>query len=61
MRPVQPLGEISPSYIRIVVVLPAPFGPTNPQIVPAGTAKFVCETAKPESYFLLKSLTDIAN
>jgi hypothetical protein len=46
--------------MRIVVVLPAPFGPTNPQIVPSGTSKFACETANPDSYFLLRSFTDIA-
>ena len=57
---VPPVGEISPSNMRMVVVLPAPFGPTNPQIVPSGTSKFACETANPESYFLLRSFTDIA-
>ena len=31
-------GSSTPSAIRIVVVLPAPFGPTNPTISPSGTA-----------------------
>ena len=44
-----------------MVVLPAPFGPTNPQIVPSGTSNFACETASPVPYFLLKSSTEIAS
>jgi len=44
----------------IKVDLPAPFGPTKPQIVPVGTSKVAWETAKPASYYLLKSVTEIA-
>ena len=39
------VGEINPSKIRIVVVLPAPFGPTKPQMVPGGTSKVAFESA----------------
>ena len=46
--------------MRIVVVLPEPFGPTKPQMVPRGTSKVAWETATWSPYFLLKSVTDIA-
>ena len=46
--------------MRIVVVLPEPFGPTKPQIVPSGTSNEACETAMRSPYFLLKSVTEIA-
>jgi hypothetical protein len=59
--PLPPLGEIRPRSIRIVVVLPEPFGPTKPQTVPIGTSKFAWETATRSPYRLLRSLTEIAN
>jgi len=34
------VGGINPARIRIVVVLPAPFGPRNPMISPRETSKF---------------------
>ena len=40
-----PLGVISPSSIRIVVVFPEPLGPTKPQTEPAGTTKLPCDNA----------------
>jgi hypothetical protein len=54
------LGVIKPSNILIVVVLPEPFGPTNPQILPMGTSKFACESAIRSPYFLDKSATSSA-
>ena len=37
-------GRINPVSIRIVVVLPAPFGPRNPKTSPARTSKDTSET-----------------
>ena len=34
------VGDTKPKRIRIVVVLPEPFGPRNPNTLPAGTARF---------------------
>src|SRR4051795_11025470 len=39
-------GSISVASIRIVVVLPAPFGPRNPYTVPVGTARSTPQTAR---------------
>ena len=39
------VGATSPSSIRMVVVLPAPLGPTNPATVPDGTVKLNSWTA----------------
>jgi len=60
ISPVPPVGVIKPNSIRIVVVLPEPFGPTKPQIVPKGTSNVAWDTAMRSPYFLLKSVTDIA-
>ena len=60
ISPVPPVGVISPRSIRIVVVLPEPFGPTKPQIVPSGTSNVAWDTAIRSPYLLLKSVTDIA-
>jgi len=46
--------------MRIVVVLPDPFGPTKPQIVPSGTSKVAFSTAAISPYRLLRLLTAIA-
>src|SRR5690349_16079542 len=43
MRPV--VGFRIPISSRNSVVLPAPFGPSNPQICPAGTAKLMSRSA----------------
>ncbi|MDA8217436.1 MAG: alpha/beta hydrolase [Dehalococcoidales bacterium] len=40
-----PLGSSSPSSRRIVVVLPEPFGPRNPNTMPFGTARDRSSTA----------------
>src|ERR1700679_2257079 len=40
-----PVGEDSPSSIRSVVVLPAPFGPRKPVIVPGASANERSSTA----------------
>ena len=42
---VPPLGSIMPVSILSVVVLPAPLGPRNPTIWPAGTEKESASTA----------------
>ena len=36
--PVPPVGVINPRSMRIVVVFPEPFGPTNPHTEPSGTS-----------------------
>src|SRR6202034_4307551 len=38
------VGRTRPSSIRIVVVFPAPFGPTNPQTDPEGMASATSST-----------------
>src|SRR5215207_4252001 len=40
-----PVGVISPSSMRIVVDLPAPFGPTNPATPPSGRSRSISLTA----------------
>jgi hypothetical protein len=40
-----PLGRMSPIRMRMVVVLPAPFGPTKPKISPGSTANEMPSTA----------------
>jgi hypothetical protein len=45
MEPLPAVGRMRPSSILIVVVLPAPFGPTNPQTEPAGMARSTPSTA----------------
>jgi hypothetical protein len=39
------VGTVSPTIIRIVVDLPAPFGPTKPVTRPAATVKVRSSTA----------------
>ncbi|CEY25023.1 Uncharacterised protein [Streptococcus pneumoniae] len=46
----------SPSIIRNVVVLPAPFPPKNPNISPFGISIFKLFTATCSSNFFVKSL-----
>src|SRR5215207_7407715 len=45
MVAVPPLGSNSVQSILIVVVLPAPFGPSNPKISPARISKLTPSTA----------------
>jgi hypothetical protein len=58
--PVPDVGAIKPKSIRIVVVLPAPFGPTKPQIVPRGTENDADFTAARLSYCFVRPWTSIA-
>jgi hypothetical protein len=60
IEPVPAVGLISPSNIRMVVVFPEPFGPTNPQIVPSGTSNVAFSTAAISPYRLLRFSTAIA-
>src|SRR5215469_17189130 len=45
--------------MRMVVVLPAPFGPRKPTICPFSTEKEIWSTAVVRAYFLVRSLTVI--
>ncbi len=44
-----------PPIMRIVVDLPAPFGPSSPKLSPAGTSKEMASTAVKSPYFLVRS------
>ena len=48
-----------PHNVRKVVVLPAPFGPSNPRICPGSTEKLRFFTAVKPLYFFLKFVTVI--
>src|SRR5215212_6939206 len=52
--PSPPVGVISPSSMRIVVDLPAPFGPTNPATPPSGRSRSISLTARRSPKFLAK-------
>src|SRR5918912_562390 len=54
-----PSAGISVARIRIVVVLPAPLGPTKPKISPAGTEKSTWSTATWPPYLLCSDSTAI--
>ena len=41
-------GVRNPVIMRMVVLLPAPFGPNNPAICPSGSSKDTCLTALSE-------------
>ena len=45
--------------MRMVVVLPAPFGPSNARIAPSGTRNETCETAVNVPKRLVKSYVSI--
>src|SRR6185437_16302581 len=51
------VGGRIPSMISIVVVLPAPLGPSSPKHVPSGTAKEMPSTAVTEGYCLTRLWT----
>src|SRR5687767_1191556 len=57
MRP--PLGIMIPARLRIVVVLPAPLGPTSPRTSPALTAKESPWTAGRSPYSFCNPSTSI--
>ena len=48
-----------PSMISIVVVLPAPLGPSSPKQIPRGTEKLTPSTAFTLPYALWRSRTSI--
>src|SRR6185437_2236906 len=53
-------GEISPSSIRMVVVLPEPFGPRKPNTEPRGTARLSPSTTARPRNRLVSPLVAIA-
>src|SRR5947207_14158891 len=57
MRP--EVGLSRPAMIRIVVVLPAPFGPRKPWISPGATSRLTPSTAVKAPYFLTRFSTRI--
>ena len=52
-------GRVSPTIIRIVVDLPAPFGPTKPVTRPAATSKDMSWTATRSPYCFVRPETVI--
>src|SRR2546423_15520173 len=52
-------AAVSVASMRIVVVLPAPFGPTKPKISPAGTLKSTPRRAARPAYRLWRPWTSI--
>ena len=57
MRPL--VGLSRPAMMRMVVVLPAPFGPRKPWISPGATERLTPSTAVKEPYFLTSASTAI--
>ena len=55
-----PSGRSSPVAIDRVVVLPAPFGPTTPNIEPRGTVSVRSSTARWLPKFFVSSLSCMA-
>src|SRR6266849_5454212 len=53
------VGLSNPAIIRIVVVLPAPFGPRKPWISPGATSRLTPSTAVKPPYFLTRFSTRI--
>src|SRR5215467_2548847 len=53
------VGSSRPAIIRIVVDLPAPFGPRKPVTTPGGTTKSSPSTASVSPYRLLRFSTSI--
>src|SRR5437773_7195523 len=53
------VGLSSPAMIRIVVVLPAPFGPRNPWISPGATSRLTPSTAVKAPYLFTRFSTRI--
>src|SRR2546428_9741530 len=52
-------AAVSVARMRIVVVLPAPFGPTKPKISPGGTLKSTPWSAARPAYLLCRPWTSI--
>src|SRR5712671_2797011 len=57
MRP--DVGFSSPAIMRMVVVLPAPFGPRKPWISPLDTSRLTPSTAVNDPYFFTRPSTRI--
>src|SRR5260221_14563747 len=57
IRPLE--GLRSPAMMRMVVVLPAPFGPRNPWISPGSTERLTPFTAVEEPYVFTQASTAI--
>src|SRR5215468_2198504 len=53
------VGLSSPAIMRMVVVLPAPFGPRKPWISPGATERLTPSTAVKAPYFLTSDSTAI--
>src|SRR6185436_12206062 len=53
------VGLSSPAIMRMVVVLPAPFGPRKPWISPGPTERLTPSTAVNDPYFLTRASTAI--
>jgi hypothetical protein len=47
--------------MRMVVVLPAPFGPTNPAMTPVGTSRLTPSTAARVPYLFVRCSVRIAS
>src|SRR5258708_39871658 len=57
---IRPLvGLSSPAMMRMVVVLPAPFGPRKPWISPGSTERLTPSTAVKEPYVLTRAPTPV--
>src|ERR1700679_3483577 len=50
IRPVPLVGSVRVVAIEIVVVLPAPFGPSNPKISPCSSSRSIPSTATTRSF-----------
>src|SRR5215210_9284172 len=53
------VGSDRPDTIRMVVVLPAPFGPRNPKISPAAAVRLRPSTAVKSPYLFVRSWISI--
>src|SRR6185436_18432793 len=53
-RAVPPVGSDSPNSIRMVVVLPAPLGPSKPKTSPCWTVRSSASTAVKSPYCLVR-------
>jgi hypothetical protein len=53
------VGSDRPATMRMVVVLPAPFGPRNPKIAPAAAVRLSPSTAVKSPYLFVRSWISI--
>src|SRR5512136_964731 len=61
MRPLPAVGAMIPHSMRMVVDLPAPFGPRKPKISPVRTEKLMPSTAVKRPKRLTRSVTTTAS